>query len=345
MLNQLHIKSNGCFLYLEKVLDGISENFIVLREIREIPGTLNGLYLWMCQRLFTKKQFSKVQCILSVLLASKKPLREDEIFLTLEIHNSGLTKDDFKRRMQVLRRVIVKTPDKYIVLFHHSFSEWLVDVKYCTQKYLCHVAEGHFLLAVLFAHLATHCNEQRTADLCYHIKAISHPYMDPDFLTPFLLSLPISPSCTRLVLSSLSEKSLAGLDHSTVRVETSIHENLNSHPPQAETNETDTFFYLDEGAGEALCDSTEDSYAASALTDESRPVRSSWSRNYLSELSNLDRESYSKLLHIAANEGNVEMLEFLILHSVDIDGMDRHGKTALNIAAQLVIYILMGCRL
>lgn len=60
MLNQLHIKSNGCFLYLEKVLDGVSENFIILREIREIPGTINGLYLWLCQRLFHRKHFAKV---------------------------------------------------------------------------------------------------------------------------------------------------------------------------------------------------------------------------------------------------------------------------------------------
>lgn len=60
MLNQLHIKSNGCFLYLEKVLDGVADNFIVLREVREIPGTLNGLYLWLCQRLFNRKQFAKV---------------------------------------------------------------------------------------------------------------------------------------------------------------------------------------------------------------------------------------------------------------------------------------------
>uniref|UniRef100_A0AAV2MHC4 TANC1/2-like AAA+ ATPase lid domain-containing protein n=1 Tax=Knipowitschia caucasica TaxID=637954 RepID=A0AAV2MHC4_KNICA len=43
MLNQLHIKSSGCFLYLERVLDGVVDNFIMLREIRDIPGTLNGL--------------------------------------------------------------------------------------------------------------------------------------------------------------------------------------------------------------------------------------------------------------------------------------------------------------
>ncbi|CAI9535362.1 unnamed protein product, partial [Staurois parvus] len=37
MLNQLHIKSNGCFLYLERVLDGVSEGSILLREVRHIP--------------------------------------------------------------------------------------------------------------------------------------------------------------------------------------------------------------------------------------------------------------------------------------------------------------------
>lgn len=60
MLNQLHIKSNGCFLYLERVLDGIADGCVVLREIKDIPGTLNGLYLWFCQRLLSSKHFSKV---------------------------------------------------------------------------------------------------------------------------------------------------------------------------------------------------------------------------------------------------------------------------------------------
>lgn len=63
MLNQLHIKSNGCFLYLERVLDGISDGCVVLREIKDIPGTLNGLYLWFCQRLLNSKHFSKVSTL------------------------------------------------------------------------------------------------------------------------------------------------------------------------------------------------------------------------------------------------------------------------------------------
>ena len=59
MLNQLHIKSNGCFLYLEKVLNGVADNFIMLREIREIPGTLNGLYLWLCKGFSSRSSSPK----------------------------------------------------------------------------------------------------------------------------------------------------------------------------------------------------------------------------------------------------------------------------------------------
>lgn len=84
-LNQLHIKSNGCFLYLERVLDGVAEGCIVLREVRDIPGTLNGLYLWLCQRLLSNKHFSKVRIILSYFI--------DVFFagdLGLNVHSSSL---------------------------------------------------------------------------------------------------------------------------------------------------------------------------------------------------------------------------------------------------------------
>jgi hypothetical protein len=40
-------------------LDGVSESYIQLEEIRDIPGTLNGLYLWLCQKQFNKKNFPK----------------------------------------------------------------------------------------------------------------------------------------------------------------------------------------------------------------------------------------------------------------------------------------------
>ena len=59
-LNMLHIKSHGCLLYVEALLDGVSDGSVLLRDIPEIPGTLNGLYLWLCQRLFTRRSWNKV---------------------------------------------------------------------------------------------------------------------------------------------------------------------------------------------------------------------------------------------------------------------------------------------
>lgn len=70
------ITISGCLLYLEHVLDGVVDNSIVLREIRDIPGTLNGLYLWYCQRLFGSKiEFdTEVRPLLCLLLTATRPV-------------------------------------------------------------------------------------------------------------------------------------------------------------------------------------------------------------------------------------------------------------------------------
>ncbi|XP_057668460.1 ankyrin repeat domain-containing protein 50 [Diorhabda carinulata] len=169
MLNQLHIKSNGCFLYLEKVLDGVSDNFIVLREVREIPGTLNGLYLWLCQRLFNRRQFAKVQPLLNVILAAKCALNDALLYDIIKVYNPKITAEDFKKRYQLLRRVVVVSKGGTIRLFHHSFAEWLLDIKHCTQKYLCNIFQGHCILAMYYTLHAKVLNNQEIYDYAFHL--------------------------------------------------------------------------------------------------------------------------------------------------------------------------------
>lgn len=169
MLNQLHIKSNGCFLYLEKVLDGVSDNFIVLREVREIPGTLNGLYLWLSQRLFNRRQFAKVQPLLDVILAAKCSLTETLLYDIVKIHNAKITRDDFKKRFYLLRIVLVILKSGTISLFLHSFAEWLLDIKHCTQKYLCNIFHGHCILAMYYTLHAKYLNNQEIYDYAFHL--------------------------------------------------------------------------------------------------------------------------------------------------------------------------------
>ncbi|ENN77651.1 hypothetical protein YQE_05945, partial [Dendroctonus ponderosae] len=169
MLNQLHIKSNGCFLYLEKVLDGVAESFIVLREVREIPGTLNGLYLWLCQRLFNRRQFAKVQPLLNVILAAKCALNESLLFDIVKVNNSKITIEDFRKRFHLLKKVVVISKNGTIRLFHHSFAEWLLDIKHCTQKYLCNIFHGHCILAMYYTLHAKVLNNQEIYDYAFHL--------------------------------------------------------------------------------------------------------------------------------------------------------------------------------
>lgn len=169
MLNQLHIKSNGCFLYLEKVLDGVSDNFIVLREVREIPGTLNGLYLWLSQRLFNRRQFAKVQPLLNVILAAKCVLNETLLFDIVKIYNPKMTSEDFRKRFNLIKRILVISNNGAIRLFHHSFAEWLLDIKHCTQKYLCNIYQGHCILAMYYTLHAKYLSNQEIYDYAFHL--------------------------------------------------------------------------------------------------------------------------------------------------------------------------------
>lgn len=359
MLNQLHIKSNGCFLYLEKVLDGITENFIVLREIREIPGTLYGLYLWLCQRLFTKKQFSKVQPILCILLVSRQPMTENEIFSCLTSRHPAITKEDFAKRMHVLRRVLIKSPqtEGYQILFHHSFSEWFLDVKYCTQKYLCQSYEGHVTKAVWLASRASELNPCEVADLAYHLSHSTKLFGDLNQQVPlFLLSLGIKVFSEEFNLHAFDVKvvkllATCGVTKQTVRSSSSVGSGV--APKSLDTaavsggvrlptrNGSDTC--LDEGGGEAPCERSDDPLLSAGVgvatdVDVAEVEDAAAKLDIIGDINQVDYNQRTPL-HNAANDGNLAVVQFLISHHISLEAVDRHGRTALNLAARQVFTI------
>ncbi|XP_076857757.1 uncharacterized protein ankrd50l [Brachyhypopomus gauderio] len=163
MLNLLHVKSGGCFLFLERVLDGVSRGLVGLREIRDIPGTLNGLYLWLCQRLFPRRLFVHVRPLINVLLAAPRALTPEGLYTAMRTRDLCLTREDFQAQMRALAPLIVEGPEGTKLLFHGSFAEWLTDVKYCTQKFLCSVKDGHLSLAMA---LSLRCKSLSTEEVC-----------------------------------------------------------------------------------------------------------------------------------------------------------------------------------
>ncbi|XP_035899264.1 ankyrin repeat domain-containing protein 50 [Anopheles stephensi] len=170
-LNQLYIKSNGCLLYLYKVLNGIRENFFTFREIKLIPCTLNGLYLYICQKSFNKKQYSKIRPILNVLLVCNSYVDKYFIYNCLRTHNYTLEMEDFERRLELMRNIVEYSPMNpgAVRIFHNSFCDWLIDVKFSTKKFLCDLNEGHVMVSMYYTVVADEICPNKLRLYLYHL--------------------------------------------------------------------------------------------------------------------------------------------------------------------------------
>ncbi|XP_063704648.1 uncharacterized protein LOC134834054 [Culicoides brevitarsis] len=167
-LNQLYIKSNGSLLYLYKVLTGIKDNFFTFREIKMIPCTLNGLYLYICQKSFNKKQYSKVRPILNILLTCNSFVEKHFVFNCLRTHNYAIDQEEFDSRLDLMRN-IVETEGNKIKIFHNSFCEWLIDVKFSTKKFLCDVNEGHVMVGMYYTMISDELCPNKVRQYIFHL--------------------------------------------------------------------------------------------------------------------------------------------------------------------------------
>ncbi|XP_058813085.1 uncharacterized protein LOC131677350 [Topomyia yanbarensis] len=170
-LNQLYIKSNGCLLYLFKVLTGIKENFFTFREIKLIPCTLNGLYLYICQKSFNKKQYNKIRPILNVLLVCNNYVDKYFLYNCLRTHNYTLDMEEFEKRLDLMRNIVEYSPRNSYALkiFHNSFCDWLIDVKFSTKKFLCDLNEGHVMVSMYYTMVADQLCPNKLRLYLYHL--------------------------------------------------------------------------------------------------------------------------------------------------------------------------------
>ncbi|XP_035272842.1 ankyrin repeat domain-containing protein 50-like [Anguilla anguilla] len=329
MLNQLHIKSGGCFLYLERVLDGAGDGFLPLREIRHIPGTLNGLYLWLCQRLFARKRFAAVRPVLDAALAARRPLAVKELYHAAWTRDTALTMEEFRRKMDALAELLVEGAAGTRTLFHASFAEWLLDVKHCTPRYLCSAAEGHRMLAMSYSCRARELGPAEVREFALHLVR-ADLRMEPAQLalwmvwngTPAQDSLGASPPEEREVLELLvkagahvsggGERGGAGGEPGR-RGEESVRALLENG---ASVNWTD-------GGGRSLLASA--AYGGSLGAVDLLAGRGA-------DLELADGHGQTPLT-LAARQGHAAVVERLIGYGAAVDRSDHDGWTALRSAA------------
>ncbi|KAG8511222.1 Ankyrin repeat domain-containing protein 50 [Galemys pyrenaicus] len=329
MLNQLHIKSSGCFLYLERVLDGVAESFIMLREVRDIPGTLNGLYLWLCQRLFVRKQFAKVQPILNVILAARRPLTVTELYHAVWTKSMSLSVDDFQRKLDVLAKLLVDGRGGTKTLFHHSFAEWLLDVKHCTQRYLCSAAEGHRMLAMSCTCRGPRLTPLQAQEFALHLTRSNLQLAAAELALWVVWSgAPVRDAlCTRV---PAEQEVLQLLVQAGARV-SAEDGRAACIVRQALEREDSIRTLLDNGASVNRCDSSGRTLLGSAAYSGNLDVVNLLvSRG--ADLEIEDARGHTPLT-LAARQGHTKVVNCLIGRGANVNHTDRDGWTALRSAA------------
>lgn len=311
MLNLLHIKSGGCLLFLERVLDGVVGALVGLREIRDIPGTLYGLYLWMCQRLFPRRVFGYVRPLLNALLTAPKPLTPQELFTAAWSHDTMLSRQDFEKRLQTLSPLLIDGPEGTKLLFHASFAEWLTDVKYCTQKYLCSRTEGHSMLAMALTLQGSQLDIEDTCQLATHLVCSGDHKNNPSLLALWMLWMGVpsfSPSS-----SSFTQPPVV------VNQEVFQLLAMSGLVPAA-------FFSEAELRGGAHCLSEDKTCLQQALEME------------ISVKKLLDSGVFANdgqtLLASAAHEGSANVAKLLLTRGFDPLATDHQGQTPMNLASR-----------
>lgn len=326
MLNLLHIKSGGCFLFLERVLDGVSSGLVGLREIRDIPGTLNGLYLWLCQRLFPCRLFVHVRPLLNIILATPRPLNLEELFKAVRTRDACLEHEDFQSQMQALKALVVDGPERSKLLFHGSFAEWLTDVKYCTQKFLCSTKDGHLSLAMYLSLKSKSLNTEEVCQLGHHLLSSGIHLGEPALLALWMVwtGVPTLSSGGKEIFATVSQHPFSMKTPVLVQQDV-LHLLMKSgvYPPTC---------FPDSGPSVGVhCVGTGRAIVRRALQREDSV------RALLDSGVNINRTEPSDgrtLLSAAAHTGRVDVTALLLCRGADPSLSDNQGQTPLTLAAR-----------
>lgn len=331
-----------------QVLDGVVDNFILLREVREIPGTLNGLYLWLCQRLFVGRQFAAVQPVLNVILAARRPLTELELYSCAVTRASNLAFVDFQHQMDVLRKVLVEGQDGTRMLFHHSFAEWLLDVKHCTPRFLCSPSEGHAMLALSFTAHASELVPAELHDFALHVSRcglfsqplhavlwiamsgadiedciVAAPVPTDPAIVQLLVAAGAKPPADQMLWKGSSEPA-AGIEeqkNSIDEVESESHGATIPASPSAGSNVSEP------GDVSTGCQTALALAARRADLDTVNAILSAGT-----DVDSVDADGWSAL-RSAAWGGHLAVVSALLTAGASVDKADADGRTALRAAA------------
>uniref|UniRef100_A0A5S6QMX6 ANK_REP_REGION domain-containing protein n=1 Tax=Trichuris muris TaxID=70415 RepID=A0A5S6QMX6_TRIMR len=318
LVNLLALKSNGCFLYLELILDAVQDSLISLDRANEVPGTLNGLYLWLCDKLIGDSPFCTVRDIFSVLLASRRPLSVKQLYRIVWTSNVDLSWSSFLAAVKRVSRLLW-TDDKMCLLFHGSFAEWLLDVKHSTLKYLCRAVDGHGCLAMFLSCKASTLPKNELIQFAYHLSKLTSFGLSTEQLAMWMTTC--GAKADGLILTH------PVCDHETTRLLIELGASLVATKPPSNKQWPVSL---------AVPVQDENHAGHKSLHSSAQSGCSSCVRWWLSAARispDIEDEYGNTALFLAAKFGHTEVCKHLLKVTQNVNAANRDGWTALRAAA------------
>lgn len=146
IVEQVLMKSEGVFLYVERVCNDIKEGNLSLDRIEDFPTGLGGIYLQFFQRQFpdTSKYRREIQPALRAILVAMEPIPVQIIGKLFNWKREEL--NDFTRLLGSLFPVLQESEQKVIKQYHKSIVDWITHES-TAGAYFIYLEEGHKLLA------------------------------------------------------------------------------------------------------------------------------------------------------------------------------------------------------
>ena len=183
MINQLSIKSNGCYYFIRLFVDYVEKEIFNPDADLNLGCTIHGLFLQAFAKLFADKD-RKVQyykSILSLVLASQANQLNKSILNSLFINPTHI--DNCLKELELFQFIHLtynEDGDTLINLTHFPLVDWLNDIKLASRRYFCNANYGHLLLINITPNIDV-------SSLCYQIDKSNFPVFDLEHKLIWLL--------------------------------------------------------------------------------------------------------------------------------------------------------------
>ena len=331
IVSSLIEKSQGNFLFTRLVLDTLLATTESTSWTENIPKTLDNVFQLYFERKFTSNSFQSLREIFEVLVASHRPLSAAQIYSVLQLDNPSLDYEyDIIPKLEKLSLFLWHgSGNGFVRIYHASLSEWLTSDSNKGRFYYVKKRNGHKRLAQYYLQKVKNFEKRLTPEEAYYLTYhIVEGGSNRDQVRKFL-TIPSH------VVNGTDEFNTTAL-HISARLNSSeVTALLIKHFSDVDclTKEYRTPAFVSAGAGclksliILFTKGANLNYTVKCL--DYKLVKNS--KDPVRECQRLACE-YS-LLHIAAEEGNVDIVAFLTERNANVLKTTSCYNTAMQLAA------------